>query len=109
MAKRVQTMCHDLVEKYDGDAAVVWNTATTGHEIVSRIAGLPGFGEQKAKIFTALLGKQFAVHPTGWREAAGAYGEIGSHRSVADVIDADSLVKVRTFKKEQKAAAKTPS
>ncbi|MDQ1751996.1 MAG: hypothetical protein QOE71_3052 [Pseudonocardiales bacterium] len=109
MAKRVQTMCRDLVEKYDGDAAVVWNTATTGHEIVSRIAGLPGFGEQKAKIFTALLGKQFAVHPTGWREAAGVYGEIGSHRSVADVIDADSLVKVRTFKKEQKAAAKTPS
>jgi uncharacterized HhH-GPD family protein len=109
MAKRVQQLCRSLVEKYDGDAATVWNTAATGHELVSRIAGLPGFGQQKAKIFTALLGKQVGVQPTGWREAAGAYGETGSHRSVADVIDADSLIKVRTFKKEQKAAARPPN
>jgi uncharacterized HhH-GPD family protein len=73
---------------------------------VRRIGGLPGFGAQKAKIFTALLGKQFDVQPEGWREATGAYGELGSHRSVADVTDAASLVKVRSFKKEQKAAAK---
>jgi uncharacterized HhH-GPD family protein len=94
---------------HEGDAATIWNTATTGHELVSRIAGLPGFGQQKTQIFTALLGKQFGVQPTGWREAAGAYGETGSHRSVADVIDADSLIKVRTFKKEQKAAARPPN
>ena len=108
MAKRVQAMCQGLVDKYDGDAALIWSTASSGHELVSRIAGLPGFGEQKAKIFTALLGKQFQVQPAGWREAAGVYGEAGSHRSVADVIDADSLLKVRSFKKEQKAAAKAP-
>jgi len=109
MAKRVQELCRGLVEQYDGDAATVWKTAATGQELVSRIAGLPGFGQQKAKIFTALLGKQFGVQPTGWREAAGGYGEAGSHRSVADVIDTDSLAKVRTFKKEQKAAAKAPN
>jgi uncharacterized HhH-GPD family protein len=109
MAKRVQELCRGLVEQYDGDAATVWKTAATGQELASRIAGLPGFGQQKAKIFTALLGKQFDVRPTGWREAAGAYGEAGSHRSVADVTDADSLIKVRTFKKEQKAAAKAPN
>jgi uncharacterized HhH-GPD family protein len=106
MAKRVQELCRGLVEQYDGDAATVWKTAATGQELVSRIAGLPGFGQQKAMIFTALLGKQFDVRPTAWREAAGAYGEAGSHRSVADVIDTDSLTRVRTFKKEQKAAAK---
>jgi uncharacterized HhH-GPD family protein len=106
MAKRVQDLCRGLVEQYDGDAAAIWLTASTGQELVSRVAGLPGFGQQKAKIFTALLGKQFGVQPPGWQEAAGAYGETGSHRSVADVIDAASLVKVRTFKKEQKAAAK---
>jgi uncharacterized HhH-GPD family protein len=104
MAKRVQALCQGLVEGYDGDAAAVWATATSGRELVSRIAGLPGFGEQKARIFTALLGKQFGVQPAGWREAAGAYGQVGSHRSVADVVDADSLQKVRAFKKEQKAA-----
>ena len=106
MAKRVQELCVALVQQYDGDTATVWNTAGDGPTLVKRIAGLPGFGDQKARIFTALLGKQFSVRPKGWREAAGNYGETGSFRSVADVTDADSLVKVRTFKKEQKAAAK---
>jgi uncharacterized HhH-GPD family protein len=106
MAKRVQAMAQGLVERYDGDASSVWTSATTGAELVGRIAALPGFGTQKAKIFTALLGKQFDVRPDGWREAAGVYGDIDSHRSVADVVDPDSLQKVRSFKKEQKAAAK---
>jgi uncharacterized HhH-GPD family protein len=106
MAKRVQAMAQGLVERYDGDASSVWTSATTGAELVDRIAALPGFGAQKAKIFTALLGKQFDVRPDGWREAAGVYGDIDSHRSVADVVDSDSLQKVRSFKKEQKAAAK---
>jgi uncharacterized HhH-GPD family protein len=108
MAKRVQALCQQLVEQYDGDAATVWNTASNGSELTGRIAALPGFGTQKAKIFTALLGKQFGVQPEGWREAAGSYGDVGAYRSVADVIDRDSLAKVRTFKKEMKAAAKAP-
>ena len=106
MAKRVQSLCAGLVEQYDGEAANVWGAAASGADLVGRIAALPGFGAQKAKIFTALLGKQFGVRPTGWRAAAGAYGEDGSHRSVADVTSAEALVKVRAFKKEQKAAAK---
>jgi uncharacterized HhH-GPD family protein len=106
MAKRVQLLCAGLVEQYDGEAANVWGSAASGADLVGRIAALPGFGAQKAKIFTALLGKQFGVRPTGWRAAAGAYGEAGSHRSVADVTNAASLLKVRAFKKEQKAAAK---
>ena len=106
MAKRVQALGQALMEKYQGDTAAVWNTAPSGSELVSRIAALPGFGEQKAKIFTALLGKQLGVHPPGWEEAAGAYGEAGSYCSVADVVDDDSLQKVRSFKKEQKAAAR---
>jgi uncharacterized HhH-GPD family protein len=106
MAERVQALCQGIVDAYEGDTAAIWTTATSGQQLVGRIAGLPGFGQQKARIFTALLGKQFGVQPAGWREAAGAYGESGSYRSVADVVDADSLLKVRTFKKEQKAAAK---
>jgi uncharacterized HhH-GPD family protein len=77
-----------------------------GRELFARIAALPGFGTQKAQIFTALLGKQRGVTPQGWREAAGAYGEDGAHRSVADVVDPESLVKVREFKQAAKAAAK---
>jgi uncharacterized HhH-GPD family protein len=107
MARRVQELCQVLVASYHGDAAAVWNDVDDGALLVQRIATLPGFGNQKARIFTALLGKQFGVRPLGWRQAAGGYGEEGSFRSVADVVDADSLVKVRAFKKEQKAAARS--
>jgi uncharacterized HhH-GPD family protein len=106
MAKRVQALCCAVVQHYDGDTALIWTSARSGSELTSRIAALPGFGEAKARIFTALLGKQFEVRPPGWRQAAGAYGETGSYRSIADVTDPAALQKVRAFKREQKAAAK---
>jgi uncharacterized HhH-GPD family protein len=106
MAKRVQALCRILVDRYDGDAANVWNDVTSGAELRKRIGSLPGFGEQKAKIFVALLGKQLGVRPDGWREAAGHYGDEDSHRSVADIVDEGSLTKVRSYKQELKAAAK---
>ena len=106
MAKRVQELCRALVDHYDGDAARVWTDARTGADLRERVAALPGFGEQKAKIFVALLGKRFGVRPDGWREAAGPYGEQDSHRSVADIVDEDSLLQVRSYKQQMKAAAK---
>jgi uncharacterized HhH-GPD family protein len=106
MAKRVQTMCQILVERYNGDAEAVWSGARTGQEVVERVGSLPGFGAQKAQIFTALLGKQLNVRPSGWREAAGEFGQDGVTHSVADVVDAASLEAVRAHKKQMKAAAK---
>ena len=109
MAKRVQDLARMLIDRFDGDAAAVWRDVDTGREVVTRVGSLPGFGEQKAKIFTALLGKQFDVRPKGWREAVGDYGVDGSTRSVADVVDADSLKAVRSYKQQMKAAAKGAS
>jgi uncharacterized HhH-GPD family protein len=106
MAARVQEVCRVLVDRFDGDAAALWSGAEDGAELLQRIASLPGFGKQKAQIFTALLGKQYGVRPAGWREAAGAYGEEGSYRSVADIVDAGSLATVRSHKQETKAAAR---
>ncbi|MFJ7337967.1 HhH-GPD-type base excision DNA repair protein [Streptomyces sp. NPDC101110] len=106
MAKRIQQLCQYLVEHYDGDAEAVWKDVGTGKELLKRLAELPGFGKQKAQIFLALLGKQLGVRPTGWREAAGSYGEPDSFRSVADITSPESLVKVRAHKQEMKAAAK---
>ncbi|MEU6385068.1 HhH-GPD-type base excision DNA repair protein [Streptomyces bauhiniae] len=106
MAKRVQTLCQYLVEHYDGDAEAVWRDAGSGPELLKRLEALPGFGKQKAQIFLALLGKQLGVTPQGWREAAGAYGETKSYRSVADITGPESLAKVRAHKQEMKAAAK---
>lgn len=106
MAKRVQTLAQIVVDRYDGVAENVWAGAKTGPELVKRVGELPGFGEQKAKIFAALLGKQAGVRPRGWREATGEFGANGVFRSVADVVDAASLRKVREFKQQMKAAAK---
>ncbi|MFB6672033.1 HhH-GPD-type base excision DNA repair protein [Streptomyces sp. NPDC057684] len=106
MAKRIQQLCQYLVEHYDGDASAVWEGVKDGKELLKRLNDLPGFGTQKAQIFLALLGKQLGVRPKGWREAAGAYGEAKSFRSVADITGPDSLTKVRAHKQEMKAAAK---
>lgn len=106
-ARRAQELCQVLVERYEGSASALWTGAASGAELVARVAALPGFGKQKSQIFVALLGKQFGIRPDGWRAAAGAYGEEGSLRSVADITDASSLAKVREYKQSMKAAARS--
>jgi uncharacterized HhH-GPD family protein len=106
MAGRVQALCELLVADYDGDPVRLWAEADSGTELLRRLQALPGFGRQKAQIFLALLGKQAGIRPKGWREAAGAYGDEGSRRSVADVTDQKSLLEVREHKKQVKAAAR---
>ena len=106
MAKRVRQCCQVLVERYDGQAANVWRDQPTGAAVKAALAKLPGFGADKAAIFTAVLGKRRGVTPPGWREAAGYYGEPDTFRSVADIVDRDSLARVRQTKQLVKAAAK---
>jgi uncharacterized HhH-GPD family protein len=106
MAKRVQEMCQHLIETHDGKAEEVWESAKDGKELLANVKALPGFGEQKAKIFVALLGKRLGVQPGGWAEAAGDYGAAGSFRSVADIDSPESLKKVRAYKQDMKAKAK---
>ena len=107
MGERIQSVCQFIVEKYDGDTAAIWTSGDpNGKEVLKRLKALPGYGDQKARIFLALLGKQIGVQPDGWREAAGDYGLEGSRRSIADVVDEQTLLEVREFKKAAKAAAK---
>lgn len=106
MAGRVQALARVVVEEYGGDAAAVWSGAGSGSELLRRLTSLPGFGQQKARIFVALLGKQLGVQPPGWREASGAYGEEGCRRSVADVVDGATLAQVRADKQERKGQAR---
>lgn len=107
MAKRVQALARIVMDRYNGDATGLWRSGEPdGRELLRRLKGLPGFGEQKAQIFLALLGKQYGVTPRGWREAAGDFGRLGTHISVADIVDARSLGQVRSYKKQMKAAAK---
>jgi uncharacterized HhH-GPD family protein len=105
-AKRVQALCQLVMEEYEGNPANLWRTAKTGDELLRRVRALPGFGEQKARIFIGLLGKQLGVRPTGWEDAAGRFGQPGTFYSIADIIDGASLGQVRAYKQEMKAAAK---
>lgn len=107
MAGRIQAVARAVVDGYDGDVTRLWTDGDPdGAEVLRRLRALPGFGDQKARIFLALLGKRRGVAPRGWREAAGAYGD-DEYRSIADVTDEASLARVRATKKAAKAAAKT--
>lgn len=106
-AGRVQQLCQIIVSDYDRDAARVWEGASSGTELLRRVRALPGFGDQKAKIFVALLGKQLGVRPPGWQEVSKPFGDKGTHYSVADITSKESLLRVRAHKAEIKAAAKS--
>jgi uncharacterized HhH-GPD family protein len=105
-AKRVHQLCQLIVDDYDGRPEAIWQTAKTGDELYARVKALPGFGEQKARIFVGLLGKQLGVRPPGWEDAAGPFGQPGTYISVADIVDGASLGRVRAYKQEKKAAAR---
>ncbi len=105
MAGRVQEVCRVLAEDYGGKADALWKGVGSGEELVGRLRALPGFGDQKSRIFAALLGKQLGVRPEGWREASAPYGGEGTFLSVADIRDPKSLEKVRATKKAMKARA----
>ncbi|MFG6402975.1 MULTISPECIES: HhH-GPD-type base excision DNA repair protein [unclassified Microbacterium] len=107
MAARVQALSAAIEQDWGGDAAAIWTRGEpTGAEVLKRLKALPGFGEQKARIFLALLGKQRGFTGAGWREASTPYGEEGSYRSVADITSPESLARVRDTKRAAKAAAK---
>jgi uncharacterized HhH-GPD family protein len=106
MAKRVHALCRVVSEDYGGDAAAIWGRPETGKELFAAVKALPGFGEQKARIFVALLGKQLGVRPPGWEDVSTPYSDAGSHRSVADITDNATLGEVRDFKRTMKAQAK---
>lgn len=107
MAARVQSLAQMLLDDWGGDAAAIWvQGEPDGKTVLKRLKALPGFGEQKAKIFLALLGKQYGFDGAGWREASAPYGEEGSFKSVADITSPESLALVREAKRAAKAAAK---
>ena len=105
MAKRMQAFCRHVVDHYDGEAGAVWAGVSTGEELFRRLRDLPGYGDEKARILTAVLAKRFGVRPHGWEEQAGAFADC-EPRSVADIDSAEALQRVRAWKKDQKARGK---
>ncbi len=105
MARRTHELCQYLADAYDGDAAKVWKGVRSGDELYRRLRELPGYGEEKAKIFMAILAKRLGRTPAGWETAAAPFSD-DVPRSVADISSPEALVEVRAFKKAQKARGK---
>jgi uncharacterized HhH-GPD family protein len=105
MGKRTHALCAFVVEHYGGDASAIWRGAPSGQEIYRRLRELPGYGEEKAKIFLAILGKRLGAAAPGWEDAAAPFSD-AAPRSVADIDSAASLARVREFKRGQKAKKK---
>ena len=103
MGRRIHELCRSIVEHHRGKTDNIWLEAVDGADLYERLIRLPGFGDEKAKIFIALLGKRRGVQPIGWQKAAGKFGD-DVKRSVADIDSAESLVVVRDWKRAQKAA-----
>ena len=106
MGKRTHALAVHVVDTYGGDAAAIWTTTDDPAEVFARLRELPGYGEEKAKIFLAILGKRLRVAPPGWEEAAAPFSD-ATPRSVADIDSPEALQRVRAFKQAKKAAGKT--
>jgi uncharacterized HhH-GPD family protein len=100
MGKRTQALCQVIVDEYEGRAETIWETASTGTELLERLKALPGFGVAKARIFVGVLGKRLGVAPEGWEEKAADWP------SIADVAAFDDLLVLREQKRAMKEAAK---
>ena len=100
MAGRTQDLCRYLVEHHGGRADNVWRTASSGDELWAAVRSLPGFGDQKARIFVTILAKRLGVQPPGYEQY------LYAHPSVADVDGPESLAEVRAAKQAMKAKAK---
>lgn len=105
MAKRAQALCRQLVERYEGRSEAVWTDVADGRELLDRLKDLPGFGDEKSRIFLAVLGKRLGVRPRGWEVASAPYSD-DLRRSVADAVSPAALEQVRAFKRARKAAGK---
>lgn len=106
MAKRTHALATHVVDEYGGDAAAIWSDVCDPAELYARLRALPGFGDEKAKIFLAILGKRLRVAPTGWEEYAAPFGD-DNPRSVADIDSPEALQRVRAWKQAQKKKGKS--
>ncbi len=105
MGRRIHALCRTLATEFGGRGEEVWAGAADGEDLYRRLRLLPGFGEEKARILIAVLGKRMGVTVPGWRAAAGSFGD-DQPRTVADSRDPASLARVRAWKQEARRAGR---
>jgi uncharacterized HhH-GPD family protein len=105
MSRRIHELCCIISRDYKNKGENMWAGVTDAALLTERLRVLPGFGEEKAQIFIALLGKRMGVVPKNWKTEAGVFSDTNP-RTVADITSPETLLMVRTWKKAEKAAAR---
>ena len=95
MSKRVQELAVHVRDRYDGDAARVWNDAADSGELRANLEALPGFGEMKVKSLSAVLAKRFGVEV--------ASDLVPWHPTLGDVDSPQALAGYQEAKRAHKA------
>ncbi|MFM7095361.1 MAG: HhH-GPD-type base excision DNA repair protein [Actinomycetota bacterium] len=103
MGRRIHELCGIIATQYKNKGENMWAGVTDARELTARLRVLPGFGEEKAQIFIALLGKRMGVKPRNWKTEAGVFSD-ANPRTVADITSPETLLLVRSWKKAEKAA-----
>ena len=106
MGERAHAVCQHVVENYGGSAAMIWSDVADAAELRRRLREIPGYGEEKTKIFIAILAKRFGITPDGWEVVAAPFSD-DVPRSVADISSEEALHEVRKWKKAQKAKGRS--
>ena len=96
MAKQIHALAAHVVERYDGDAARVWTSASSADELRENIDALPGYGKMKVKALGSVLAKRFGVEL--------AEPLIPWHPTLGDVDSAAALKGYQAAKKLNKEA-----
>jgi hypothetical protein len=106
MAKRTHALCVHIVDEYHGDAEKIWKGVKDPVVLFDRLRALPGYGEEKAKIFLAILGTRQKVAPKGWEACAVQFSDANPHRSPTSTRARTSGARARR-KQAQKAQGKS--
>ena len=110
MGRRLHALAVVLLAHYDGRADALWAGVESGEALHRRLVGLPGFGDEKARIFVALLAKRFDIRPPGWEEASAPFSD-DEPRSAADISSPEAFQRVKAWKRamRERGLAKTDS
>ncbi|VAV94006.1 hypothetical protein MNBD_ACTINO01-1196 [hydrothermal vent metagenome] len=98
MAKRTQAVANFIVDEYGGDPTGLWEGVETHTEILKRIKAMPGFGDYKARVYSAVLARQFDVKPAGWD------AKLPEWPNISEVTSAEGRTEMKARKKAWKAA-----
>jgi uncharacterized HhH-GPD family protein len=97
MARRVQALCAEVAERYDGDAARVWTDAADGADLKRRLSSLPSFGDMKVASMLAILATRYGLQLPGLQE------QLPKHPTLGDVDSPQALERYQAAKREHKA------